>query len=87
MEECVDGSISCFETTNNLLDFSVIEAHWSSGPKTNLSDSVLWGRAWLVATGDCEECWRIYCDCGAGVGARRGEKKRFAYVGGASTLR
>jgi len=38
MEECVDGSKSCFETTNNLLDFSVIEAYWSSGPKTNLFD-------------------------------------------------
>jgi hypothetical protein len=33
MDECVDGSTSCSETTNNLLDFSVIEAYSSSGPK------------------------------------------------------
>jgi hypothetical protein len=36
-EEYVDGSKSCFETTNNLLDVSVIEAYSSSGPKTNVS--------------------------------------------------
>ena len=35
MKECVDGSKSCFETTNNLLDFSVIEAYSSPGPNTN----------------------------------------------------
>lgn len=25
----------------------------------------------LVATDDCEECWRICCECGAYVGAER----------------
>ena len=34
MEEYVDGSQSCFDTTHNLLDFSVSEAYSSSGPKT-----------------------------------------------------
>jgi endonuclease YncB( thermonuclease family) len=29
----------------------------------------------------------VYCECGAGVGARGRVKKRFGYVGGASTLR
>jgi len=37
MEECVAESQSCFEATNNYLNFSVIEAYSSSGPKTNNS--------------------------------------------------
>jgi hypothetical protein len=47
MEECVDGSKSCFETTHNLLDFSVIEAYSSSGPKTNVFEYCLEGKRGL----------------------------------------
>jgi hypothetical protein len=47
MEECVDGLKSCFETTNNLLDFSVIEADSSSGPKTTVIEYCLEGKRGL----------------------------------------
>jgi len=44
MEEYVDGSKSCFETAHNLLDFSVIEAYSSSGPKTHVIEYGLEGK-------------------------------------------